>query len=121
MACDLAALWRFAGLPSFSWRDLPALAGVLVQRPFLGGVPAVAVAEPLVDLGVRCRRSGLMRSGRARAVGAGIRDGGEGAEQLGHLDAEDVGEDERPVDGDRLAGVLDLRVEGPAQPGLPGH
>jgi hypothetical protein len=65
---------------------------------FLVVSPAVAMPEPLVDLGVRCRRIGLMRSGRARSVGAGMRDRGEGAEQFGHLDAEDVGEDERPVD-----------------------
>src|SRR6266480_3301845 len=56
-----------------------------------------------------------------QSVGPGVRHGGESGEQLGHLDAEDVGEGERAVDGDRLAGVLDLGVVRPAQPGLPGH
>src|SRR5438876_1256244 len=56
-----------------------------------------------------------------QSVGPGVRHGGEGGEQFGHLDAEDVGEGERAVDGDRLAGVLNLGVVRPAQPGLPGH
>ena len=40
-----------------------------------------------------------------------MRHGGEGGEQFGHLDAEDVGEGERAVRrSDRLAGVLNLGV-----------
>src|SRR5271157_649421 len=114
MACGRSAS---AWFPSFSWRGLPALVGVLVRLPVLPGVPPSwrrAFAERVRCLVAAGRRGVLL-------VRAGVRDRGEVSEQFGHLDAEDAGDGERAVDGYCLAGVLYLGVVRPAQPGLPGH
>ena len=96
------------GFPSSCWRDLPVLVGVLVQLPGLAGV------SPCPRGAVPAKRCVAPEAGVGLLVEPGVRYRGEGGEQLGHLDAEDVGDGERTVDGDRLAGVLDLGVEGAA-------
>jgi hypothetical protein len=85
MTRALALSRRVTGLPRFIWRDLPGLAGVLVQFPVSAGAWC---ADPMGAAGPGAA------AGACSSVGPGVQDCGEGGEQLGHLDAEDddVGE-----------------------------